>query len=176
MTGDTARQGWLRRTARTVVAAHERWTTRDRLAHAIHGAVVGAAATAVSSAHGGTLGTIVLTVVVTVAVYWAAERYADMLATAVHSPRRRVGAVLRVGRPTLQAGLVPLALLIAIALLTGNLPVAVFSALGLATLMLGWLGQVAARHGGATRAAALGWSVCSAALGLVVIALKVALH
>lgn len=176
MTRDAARGGWLRRTTHSVVATHERWTTRDRLAHAIHGAVVGAAATAVSSAHGGTLGTIVLTVVVTVAVYWAAERYADMLATAVHSPRRRIAAVLRAGRPTLQAGLVPLVLLVAIALLTGNLPPAVFSALGLATVMLGWLGHVAARHGGASRAAALGWSVGSAALGLVVIGLKIVLH
>lgn len=176
MTESTEHRGWLRRTARSVMAAHERWTTRDRLAHAIHGAVVGAAATAVSSAHGGTLGNIVVTVVVTVAVYWAAERYADVLATAVHAPRGRILAVLRGGRPTLQAGLAPLVLLVAIALLTGRLPLAVFSALGLATLILGWLGNVAARQGGATRAAAFAWSLGSAALGLVVIALKIALH
>lgn len=173
---ETARRGWLRRTAHSVAAAHERYATRERLAHAIHGAVVGAAAMAVSSAHGGTLGDIVITVVTTVVVYWAAERYADLLATAVHSPRDRIVAALRGGLPTLQAGLAPLVLLVAIALLTGRLPLAVFTALGLSTLVLGWLGYVAARKGGATRAGAFGWSLASAALGLVVIALKIVLH
>lgn len=174
----TTPRSWFRRGLHWVAASERRWATPEQLAQAVYGAVVGAAGIAVSSAHGGDLADIVLTVLVTVAVYWAAERYADVLATAVHNPRReRVLAALRRGRPTLQAGLIPMCLLVALdLLLTDRLPLAVFSALGLATLMLGRLGHLAARQAGAGRLSALGWSLGTAALGLSMIGLKILLH
>jgi hypothetical protein len=63
----------------------ERWADDRELAHAKLGTVVGAAAMAAASPH-GTLGEVVVTVLVTVAVYWAAERYARVLAVAVPDP------------------------------------------------------------------------------------------
>ncbi|GAA2870979.1 hypothetical protein GCM10010472_30410 [Pseudonocardia halophobica] len=68
--------------------SHHRWRTEHDLAQSIYGTVIGAAAIAIGSASAD-LGQIVLTVVVTVAVYWAAERYAELLAAAVHSAGRR---------------------------------------------------------------------------------------
>lgn len=172
-----AHGGALRRLVRASARPRRVWTTEDDLAHAIYGTVVGAAAIAVASAHGD-LPQIVLAVVVTVVVYWAAERYAEVLAAAVHATgrRERVLTVLRHGAPAVEAGLIPLVVLIAVALLTGRLVVGVFVALGLATLMLGGIGRAAARRAGASRLGAVGWAVCSAALGGVVIGLKMLLH
>ncbi|MFR9805441.1 hypothetical protein ACL02T_24615 [Pseudonocardia sp. RS010] len=159
------------------VLGHHRWRSERDLAQAIYGTVIGAAAIAVGSAHADLTET-VLTAVVTVAVYWAAERYAEVLAAAVHAAgrRERVLTALRRGLPVVEAGLTPLVLLVVVALLTGRLGLAVFSALGLATLMLGGFGHVAARRAGATRLQAIGWGLCSAALGGVVIGLKMLLH
>ncbi|MCE3553255.1 hypothetical protein LWC33_17545 [Pseudonocardia sp. RS11V-5] len=161
---------------RTVLSRHH-WGSEEHLAQAIYGTVIGAAGIAVGSAHGD-LREIVLTVVVTVAVYWAAERYADVLAAAVHAEGRweRVRGALRRGLPVVEAGLSPLVVLVVLALLTGRLALAVFVALGLATLMLGGFGHAAARRAGATRFAAFGWGLCSAALGGLVIGLKMLLH
>ncbi|GAA2870986.1 hypothetical protein GCM10010472_30420 [Pseudonocardia halophobica] len=85
-------------------------------------------------------------------------------------------AALGRGLPVVEAGLTPLVLLVVLALLTGRVAFAVFSALGLAILMLGAFGHAAARRAAATRFQALGWSLCSAALGGVVVGLKVLLH
>ena len=52
---------------------------------------------AAASRH-GTLTEVIVTVLVTVAVYWAAERYAEVLATAVQGRRRaRGGGLARTG-------------------------------------------------------------------------------
>ena len=56
-----------------------RWTNERELADAIHGTVVGAAVMVAASLH-GTLGQVVITVVATLFVYWATERYAELLA------------------------------------------------------------------------------------------------
>jgi hypothetical protein len=175
--GVAAPPGRLRRLLRRTALSRHRWRNERDLAQAIYGTVIGAAGIAVGSAHGD-LREVVLTVVVTVAVYWAAERYAEILAAAVHAAgrRARVLAALRRGLPVVEAGLTPLVLLVVLALLTGRLAFAVFSALGLATLMLGGFGHVAARRAGASRLQAVGWGLCSAALGGVVIGLKMLLH
>jgi hypothetical protein len=170
-------RGPLRRLLRHTALSRHRWRTEADLAQAIYGTVIGAAGIAVGSAHGD-LPEIVLTVVVTVAVYWAAERYANVLAAAVVAAgrRERVLTELRRGLPVVEAGLTPLVLLVVLALLTGRLALAVFVALGLATVMLGGFGHAAARRVGASRIAAIGWGVCSAALGGLVIGLKMLLH
>ncbi|MFC5948713.1 hypothetical protein ACFQH9_10550 [Pseudonocardia lutea] len=173
----TAPPDRLHRLLRRTALSRHRWGTERDLAHAIYGTVIGAAGIAIGSAYRD-LGKLVLTVVVTVVVYWAAERYADLLAAAVHAAgrRARVLAVLRRGLPVVEAGLTPLVVLVVLALLTGRLPLAVLVALGLATLMLGGFGHFAARRAGATRLQAVAWGLGSAALGGVVIGLKVLLH
>ncbi|MCW0212992.1 MAG: hypothetical protein OJJ54_06515 [Pseudonocardia sp.] len=172
-----AAPGRVRGVVRRTVLSHHRWRTEHDLAQGIYGTVIGAAGIAVGSAHAD-LGEIVVTVVVTVAVYWAAERYAEVLAAAVHAAgrRRQVLAALRRGLPVVEAGLTPLVVLVLLALLTGRLTLAVFSALGLSTVMLGGFGHAAARRAGASRFGAMGWGLCSAALGIVVIGLKMLLH
>ncbi|MEN3269870.1 MAG: hypothetical protein V7646_6764, partial [Pseudonocardia sp.] len=59
------------------------WSDERELAHAIHGTVVGSAVMVAASLH-GTLGQVVVAVIVTLLVYWATERYADLLAAGVH--------------------------------------------------------------------------------------------
>jgi hypothetical protein len=154
-----------------------RWAGERELSHAIYGTVVGAAAMAAASQH-GTLTEVIVTVLVTVAVYWAAERYAEVLATAVQGPDRlsRMAAALRRGWPTVEAAYTPLVVLVAYVLLTGELQSGVLAALGVSTAMLGGLGYLAARRAGAARPPALAWAAGSAALGIAVMVLKVSLH
>ena len=156
---------------------HERWADERELAHAICGTVVGAAAMAVASAH-GTLRAMIVTVLVTVAVYWTAERYAEVLAAAVHGPdrRHRVAEALRRGWPTVEAAYTPLVVLIVFALITGRPDTGALVALAVSTAMLGGFGYVAARRAGAARSAALVAAAGSAALGVVVMVLKTWLH
>lgn len=156
---------------------HERWGGERELTHAIYGTVVGAAAMATASAH-GSLGGVVVTVLVTVAVYSVAERYAEVLAAAVRGPGRRgrVAEALRRGWPTIEAAYAPLVVLVVFVLVTGHLAGGVVVALVMSTAMLGGFGYVAARRAGAGRRVALGWAAGSAALGVIVMLLKTALH
>jgi hypothetical protein len=91
---DDATATRLRRMLSTARLHPERWGSERELTHAIYGTVVGAAAMAAASLH-GTPPKMIITVLVTVAVYWTAERYAEVLAAAVHGPGRRLN---RVGR------------------------------------------------------------------------------
>ena len=124
----------------------------------------------------GTLGSVVISVLVTVAVYWAADCYSRLLAARGSGRRAAVGTVLRRGWPMVQAAYAPLVVLLLVVLVTGNLRTGVLAALGLATLVLGGLGYFATRRVGGTRPEALKWSLLSASLGIVVIALKFFLH
>jgi hypothetical protein len=163
---------------RRLLVGHERWGDERELTHAIYGTIVGTAAMAVASGH-ATLAEMVVTVVITVAVYWVAERYAEVLAAAVHGPgrrRSRIAEALRRGWPTVEAAYTPLVVLVGISLVTGQLRTGVLAALGVSTAMLSALGYVAARRGGVGWPGALAWAAASAALGIVVIVLKTFLH
>jgi hypothetical protein len=127
----------------------------------------------------GTLGQTVIAVVATLLVYWATERYAEILASGVHGPapeRSRIFGALRQGWPMLQSSYAPVIMLLATSALGAGLRAAVFMALGLSTVLLAGLGYEAARRSGAPRAPALGWAAGTALLGIAVIALKIALH
>lgn len=173
----TSRHGPVRRLLRAARLHRDRWADERELAHAILGTVVGAAAMAVASLH-GTLGEVIASVLVTVAVYWAAERYAEVLAAAVHGPgrRSRLAAALRRGSPMIEAAYTPLVILVAIVLVTSDLKDGVLAALAVATVMLGGFGHVAARKAGTSRASAVAWGAGSAMLGVVVMLLKMSLH
>jgi len=153
------------------------WADDREVSHAIHGTVVGAAAMAAASLH-GTLGQVVTTVLVTIGVYWAAERYADVLGAAVQGRQRRarVLAALRQGRPMVESAYTPLLVLVVVAVLAHDLRTGVLAALAVATALLGGLGHLSARRAGTSRASAVGWGALSAGLGVVVILLKLSLH
>jgi len=87
-----------------------------------------------------------------------------------------VGSVLRREWPMVEAAYTPLVVLLVVVLVTGNLRVGIFAALGVGTVLLGGLGFFAARRAGSSRSAAVRWSLLSASLGVVVILLKLVLH
>jgi len=170
---DRANRRWTR-----LLAGRTRgWADAEELSHAIDGTIVGAAAMAASGLH-GTLPVVVVTVAVTVAVYWAADQYALLLGAAAHGTRgtRKVREVLRHGRPMIEAAYTPLVLVVVVALLTGDVGTSVLVGLVAATLLLGGLGHAAGRRAGASGAAAIGWGAGSAALGAVLVLLKLLLH
>ena len=155
-----------------------RWTDEHELAHAIHGTVVGAAVMVAASLH-GTLAQVVITVVATLLVYWATERYAELLAAGARGrvlDRRSVVAALGRGWPMLESSYIPVIALLIASALGAELRGAVLVALCLSTVLLAGLGYGAARHSGAARGGALGWAAASGLLGVAVIALKLALH
>jgi hypothetical protein len=146
----------------------------EELTSAILGTVVGLSAMVAAGAY--TLGKVEVTVLVTVAIYWAADCYARLLAARGAGRRAKVGSVLRRQWPMVQAAYTPLVVLLVVVLLTGNLRVGIFAALGVGTIVLGGLGFFAARRGGGSRSDAVRSSLVSAGLGIVVILLKLILH
>ena len=99
---------------RSVGRLRSRWTDEQELADAIHGTVVGSAVMVAASLH-GTLGQVVVIVVATLFVYWATERYAEVLASGVYGPaadRSRISAALRRGWPMLQSAYAPVIVLL----------------------------------------------------------------
>jgi hypothetical protein len=147
----------------------------EELTSAILGTVVGLSAMVAAGAYGA-LGKVEVTVLVTVAIYWAADCYARLLAARGTGKRANVGTVLRQEWPMVEAAYTPLVVLLLVVLVTGNLRVGIFAALGVGTLVLGGLGFFAARRAGGSRADAVKWSLVSAGLGIIVILLKLFLH
>ena len=147
----------------------------EELTSAILGTVVGLSTMVAAGTH-GTVGQVEVTVLVTVAIYWAADCYARLLAAHGTGKRANVGTVLRQEWPMVEAAYTPLVVLLLVVLVTGNLRVGIFAALGVGTLVLGGLGFFAARRAGGSRADAVKWSLVSAGLGIIVILLKLFLH
>ncbi|MBO0876284.1 MAG: hypothetical protein J2P19_23135 [Pseudonocardia sp.] len=147
----------------------------EGLTSAILGTVVGLSAMVAAGAH-GTLGEVEVIVLVTVAIYWAADCYARLLAAHGAGRRAKVSTVMRREWPMVEASYTPLLVLLVVVLITENLRVGIFAALGVGTLVLGGLGFFAARRAGGGRADALKWSLVSAGLGIIVISLKLLLH
>jgi hypothetical protein len=176
--GATARAGTAGTGRRPLGRLRAGWTEEAELAAAIHGTVVGSAVMVAASLHGTVL-LVVVTVVATLLVYWATERYAELLAAGARGPGtgwRRVIAALRRGWPMLQSAYAPVIVLLVVSALGAELPVAVLAALGLSTLLLGGLGYEAARRSGNSGSRALWWSTLSALLGVIMILLKLVLH
>jgi hypothetical protein len=147
----------------------------EELTSAILGTIVGLSAMVAAGAH-GTLGEVEVTVLVTVAIYWAADCYARLLAARGTGRRTDLGTVLRREWPMVEAAYTPLVVLLIVVLISGNLRVGIFAALGVGTLVLGGLGFFAAFRAGGSRTDAVKWSLVSAILGIVVILLKLFLH
>jgi hypothetical protein len=126
-----------------------RWPVRlkkedeESTAAGIYGIIVGAAVMA--SSHGDTAGAVVAAVTVTLVVYWAAERYARLVATRIHEDRkptwREVGRQLGEGWEIVTASALPLIVLAALTTRGVDVTSAVFTALACSTLLLclaGW--------------------------------------
>lgn len=155
------------------------WHTERELASAVLGTLVAASVMVGASIH-GTLFDTEMDALITLAVYWVAERYAELLATSAQAEPltpRRLASELGRGWPMLEAAVLPAAVLLVVALLTGRLQAGTLTALAVATVLLGYLGRLAARRAGRYGlASALAWAGSAALLGGVVIVLKFSLH
>jgi hypothetical protein len=97
----------------------------------------------------GTLGQVVIAVVASLFVYWATERYAELLAAGARGQvldRRSVVAALRQGWPMLESSYSPVVVLLVASVLGVELRPAVLAALCLSTVLLAGLGYGAARR------------------------------
>ncbi|GGJ81696.1 hypothetical protein GCM10010123_09350 [Pilimelia anulata] len=147
-------------------------------AAAIYGVIVGAAVMA--AAPQDSARTVVASVVVTLIIYWAAERFARIVAARIHEGRRPrwpvIRAQLSTGWELLTASALPVAVLVTVRLLGAAVATAVTAALACSTLLLGWAGW---RIGGAGRLSTAERAAAAAVvggLGVVLVGLKTHLH
>jgi hypothetical protein len=161
-----------------------RWPIRmkkedeESTAAGIYGIIVGAGV--MSSSHAATAGAVIAAVAVTLVVYWAAERYARLVAARIHEDRkptwREVGHQLGEGWEIVTASLLPLIVLAALTTRGVDVTSAVYAALGCSTLLLclaGW------EIGHGTRLSLVERTmliVVAGAFGGLMIALKALLH
>lgn len=159
-------------------AARVRRPTKESTASGIYGVIVGAAVMA--SAHAEKAGTLVVAVLVTLTIYWAAERYARIVAERIHEGHRPAAAQVRrqltSGWEIVTASLLPLGVLALVSALGGDLYVAVLWALGCSTALLCLAGWEIGRDGRLTWKERLVSAAASGMFGVAMIGLKAALH
>ncbi len=183
---DTADQSGTRAADAAPDPAPTRWYRRLRglvsaraAPAAIYGTIVSASVTA-AAGEGGSLLAVCISVLVTVLVYWTAELYSELLAERMNQPTKRSwGRVKRhlVDRwPMVQASYVPLAVLIVAGVCGADVSLAVTIALGVTTLVLFWLGWIAARRSGSTGLGLVLSALLAACFGLVLVGLKAIVH
>jgi hypothetical protein len=147
----------------------------ERLASAIYGTVVTAS---VLVATGGRLSVAetCVTVLATVLVYWLAETYARALAHRIHTPEGQRPPVFAPHTWRLvTASYAPLGVLVIASALGVGVWGAILAALIFSTVMLGVVGWLAADRAGLSGFQRLVAVSLSAAFGLVMIALKLAI-
>jgi hypothetical protein len=150
----------------------------SKIANGIYGVIVG---TGVMAADSGTSVTqLAIAVVVTLLVYWAAERYAHVVARRIKLGRRQTGRELRrelsAGWELVTASYLPLMVLVTASLLGADLTGAVVSALVFSTALLslsGWRVGGEANLGLAQRCVS---AAIAGAFGVVMILLQSFLH
>jgi hypothetical protein len=155
-------------------AAHEEEAT----AAGVYGIIVGAAVMA--AAHAPSAVATVLAVLVTLVIYWAAERYARIVAERIHQGHRPSWHTVREqvtsGWEMVTASLVPLGVLVVTRLAGAALQTAVIVALACSTVLLCMAGWRVGRHGRLTAIEQLISTVVAGIFGVGLIALKTLLH
>ncbi len=151
----------------------------DRTAATIYGTIVAGSVMAAGAGH-STVRKTTVAVIVTVLVYWLAESYAHVLATRLsgESPAHRahLRQHLRSTATLVTASFTPLGAMLIAALLGADARDAVTAALIVTSVWLGVLGWTAARRSGQRGLALVASTLGSSLIGLVLIALKFALH
>src|SRR3954467_9723795 len=150
----------------------------ERTASGIYGTIVSAAVMA--SSHAPTARAVIAGVAVTLVVYWAAERYARLVAERIHEDKRptwrQVRRQLAGGWEMVTASALPLIVLAALAVGGVSLSTAVFAGLVCSTLLLclaGWEIGRGTRLSVVERTALV---VVAGGFGGLMIALKALLH
>jgi hypothetical protein len=152
--------------------------TAEGTASGIYGVIVCAAMLVAS--HAERAWQEVLAVLVTLAVYWAAERYARIVAERIHEGHRptwqSVRLQLTTGWEIVTASTLPLLVLVLMRLAGARLETAEFAALGCTTALLcvaGWRMGAAGRLSTAERVVS---TVIAGGFGAAMILLKTLLH
>jgi len=152
--------------------------TEESTAAGIYGVIV--ASSVLAASHAETALAVDLAVLVTLVIYWAAERYARVVAQRIHDGRRpdrsQLGHQLTTGWEMVSASTLPLVVLVVVRLLGAELTVAILSALVCSTLLLFAAGWQIGRDGQLARWERLASATTAAAFGVVLIVLKMLLH
>lgn len=144
----------------------------------IYGIIVGAAVVAASHAERAVA--VAASVLVTLAVYWAAERYARIVAERIHEGHRpawhTVRGQLTTGWELMTASFLPLLVLVVARLSGAPLVTAEIASLICSTLLLCLSGWRIGGHGRLTVTERLVSTMVAGAFGAALIALKAVLH
>ena len=146
---------------------------------AITGTVVCAAAIAYSAGHVATVGRLCVTILGTVAVYWIAHLHAVTIGSALthrHHPVAAIRHALAETWPIAAAAVVPLGILLLTTLLGVDLAASAWAALIATIALLTIYSYVAGERGGLDMRERIACAAAGAGVGLLVVALKVALH
>jgi hypothetical protein len=166
------------RTSPARPAVQDHLAAERRTANSIYGVIVSSGVMA--SAHADSVRRLAVAVLVTLLVYWAAERYAHIMAgRIVLGPDLRwrdVPGRLREGWELVTASFVPLVVLLVVAVFGASYTTAVFAALGAGTVLLGLDGWRVGGDAGLRPVQRVFAALGAAAFGLVMIALKSLLH
>jgi hypothetical protein len=170
------RPSWIRTSARR--AGVRPADTPEATAAGIYGVIVSAAVMAAT--HALTAPAVIAAVLVTLCVYWAAERYALIVAERIHEgrrpSRRTVWQQLTSGREMITASVLPLLVLVLVRVLGADLHTAVLWGLACSTVVLCAAGWHIGRGGHLTTAERLVSSAVAGIFGIGLILLKALLH
>lgn len=152
--------------------------TQEATAAGIYGVIVSAAVMA--TAHVTSALRMIVAVLLTLVIYWAAERYARIVAERIHEGQRpqwhTIREQLTTGWEMITASTVPLAVLIIAGLLGADLQAATLWALACSTALLCVAGWHVGRAGRLTRLERLISTAVAGIFGVSLILLKTLLH
>lgn len=157
-----------------------RWAqqSEESTAAGIYGVIVGAAVMA--AAHAPSTAAVAVSVLVTLAIYWAAERYARLVAERIHEQHRPTWSAVRrqltTGWEIVTASALPLVVLLVVGALGAGLYASVLAALACSTVLLGLAGWEMGRGGKLTPAERVAAAAAAGMFGVVMILLKALLH
>jgi hypothetical protein len=150
----------------------------ESTATGIYGVIISAAVMAAS--HAERVAAVEVAVLTTLVVYWAAERYARLVAERIHDGRRptwrQVRRQLTGGWEMVWASALPLVVLALAAALGAGVNGAVLWALGSSTVLLGLTGWEVGRGGKLSTRERMLSAVVAAVFGVAMILLKTLLH
>lgn len=166
------------RRAHLARARTPRAATEEGTAAGIYGVIVGAGVMAAS--HAEDARTVVAAVLVTRVVYWAAERYARLIAQRIHDGHRltwgQTRHALTSGWEIVSTSTLPVAVLVVVDALGHHLPTAVYAALACSTGLLCLGGWEVGRRGRLSRAERIVATVTAGLFEVAMIGLKTLLH
>ncbi|GIF12902.1 hypothetical protein [Actinoplanes teichomyceticus] len=152
--------------------------TEEATASGVYGIIVGAAV--LVAGHGESVRDVVVAVLVTLLVYWAAERYARIVAERIHQGRRPARHVIReqltAGWEIVTASGLPLLVLILVRLSGARLITAEIVSLACSTLLLAVAGWRIGANGRLSTGERVQCTVVAGMFGVVLIILKTLLH